>query len=65
MIERPFLVQTTEGPMVVMPADASGDHEHLTINQAQARLRDLLTDDFCCGDGCLACDLADLLNGIR
>ena len=65
MSDHPSLIQTTDGPMVVMPADDDGDHELLTINQAHARLRDLLADDDCCGDGCLACDLAELLNGIR
>lgn len=65
--DRPYLTQTTQGPMVVMPPDADGDREHLTLNQANARMLELLNenDGFCCGDGCLACDLSDLLNGIR
>jgi hypothetical protein len=67
MTDRPYLTQTTQGLMVAMPPDAAGDREMLTINQAHARLLELLSenDGYCPGESCDACDLADLLSGIR
>lgn len=61
------LIQGTEGPLVVCPPDAEGHREAITILQAHARLLEKLNenDGMCDGPACDACDLADLLNGIR
>lgn len=61
------MIQSVDGPLVVCPPDADGYREALTIQQAQKLLTEKLGENegWCEGDGCEACDLYDLLNGIR
>ena len=61
----PALTITSEGPRVLLPADAAGDREILTIRQAHARATLLLCDEDCRGPLCLGCKINDLLIGIR
>ena len=53
-------------PIILMPPDAFGDREKLTVQQAQQRLLDILEHTSVCSvDRCLACELYETLEGIR